>query len=695
MGAFFRRLPAQCAPALSLLLLVCLVGLASTSDALAAAPEFRPAEQCPVVNDDLSCGYVRVPENRISPESQPIDLLVYILKSKAEEKQPDPVVFIDGGPGIDSTDFVRSLPSSALRAHRDIIIVMQRGTTGDDRLCPELIVYQRETFFKDTTVETAHAEFLRDIGACFSRLRTGGRDVDGYTNLQNALDFRDVRLALKIDQWNLWGGSYGTAVAQELIRQDPDGIRSAVLDGVVPIDAFWGEGIAENHRRAFSFLSDVCAAQPGCEAEYGDMLALRGRALKALAEKPMILENSAFFFDDEFSMRAAYEKYSLNDHDLSNVVYSLLYDSGSFEIIPLLLKGVIDNEPKIVSPILENILPEAFSPSFDYGAYYAVACRFSLRSGAAFEEYVAANRDLTIGLYSLVFLPEICPTLELAPAAPLSHAKVTTEIPTLFLSGQFDPVTPPEFAERVKEGFSNAVSFEVAGSGHGVSSDGCGELIAADFLKDPTKPIPSSCHHFGPARPIAMNITLSGASAWVSQAWVGEFWSSLLLERIVVIPLLLLMLFIFAEFHGIASAGGNRGQDFLRTMRTSMILYSAVLSIILLGGLILAVTATAQKFPTVVAWGIGFQAPGGGALLWLAPVLMVSAVAGVIWTIADWLRGAASPHQAALHLIAGVSTFTLASFLFYVGLQPNVAPDFWAWLTKVLLLEEFFYLYAP
>ena len=50
---------------------------------------------------------------------------------------------------------------------------------------------------------------------------------------------------------------------------------------------------------------------------------------------------------------------------------------------------------------------------------------------------------------------------------------VVSDKPVLLLSGEFDPVTPPEYADRVMAHLSNGLHIVAPGQGHSVSGKGC------------------------------------------------------------------------------------------------------------------------------------------------------------------------------------------------------------------------------
>ena len=57
-----------------------------------------------------------------------------------------------------------------------------------------------------------------------------GVDLAAYNSAENAADLADLRTALGIDGWNLYGVSYGSNLAMSELRDHPEGIRSVVLD---------------------------------------------------------------------------------------------------------------------------------------------------------------------------------------------------------------------------------------------------------------------------------------------------------------------------------------------------------------------------------------------------------------------------------------------------------------------------------
>jgi hypothetical protein len=81
------------------------------------------------------------------------------------------------------------------------------------------------------------------------------------------------------------------------------------------------------------------------------------------------------------------------------------------------------------------------------------------------------------------------------PAAPaVENQAVKSDIPTLVVSGQLDPITPPAWGKQAAETLSKATMIEVPGAGHGPTlSVACPQKIALAFLDNPGAAPDTSC----------------------------------------------------------------------------------------------------------------------------------------------------------------------------------------------------------
>jgi alpha-beta hydrolase superfamily lysophospholipase len=83
-------------------------------------------------------------------------------------------------------------------------------------------------------------------------------------------------------------------------------------------------------------------------------------------------------------------------------------------------------------------------------------------------------------------LGEICKIWPHGPVDPDLHAALQSEVPTLLLSGEADPVTPPQDAVRAAAGLAHHRLLVLKGEGHGQLATGCMPKLMAEFLDNPT-----------------------------------------------------------------------------------------------------------------------------------------------------------------------------------------------------------------
>jgi pimeloyl-ACP methyl ester carboxylesterase len=213
------------------------------------------------------CGTLRVPEDRSSPSGRQVDLHVAVIPALAAVPRPDPFVAIAGGPGDASSAFFAWLPGlyAGVHATHDIVLVDQRGTGGSNALTlPPL----------PDTSGLSEAEADTRLSAWMSgQLAALDADPRFYTSTVAADDLDDVRAALGYDTMDLYGTSYGGELAQYELRQHPDHVRVAVLDGSTPLDVPVLELMAANSQHALDLLLERCSEDPACHAAFPGLAA--------------------------------------------------------------------------------------------------------------------------------------------------------------------------------------------------------------------------------------------------------------------------------------------------------------------------------------------------------------------------------------------------------------------------------------
>lgn len=483
---------------------------AEESDADAAAPDDEYAEETEEVEtasadgkwgifeaadceyEDLAdvtleCGYVAVPQDHRDPGSDTIWLAVTIVRSGGAAK-PDPVVYLAGGPGGSATDDVEGWLDQAFLEERDLILFDQRGTGSSE---PSLNCAELEGESGQKDVEAAQE--------CRDRLEAEGIDLTLYNSAQSAADLDMMRRALGYESWNLLGISYGTRLALTAMRDYPAGIRSVILDSVYPpeVDAYEQEAI--NGVRAIETLLAGCAADAACNKAYPDLEGRFYRLLSALDESPV--EFTAYDPEYEEDIDVL-----LDGSELVNRLFQALYDAEVIPVLPYVIDLIdrgeyetayawlLGDETAYARPRQEE--EEDFTDS--EGLFYSVECN----EEAIFNDPDAARQaveaaDSAVAEYLYVDVEamfEICKIWGAGAASAIETQPVRSDIPTLLLAGDYDPITPPAWAESAARYLSNGYLFVFPGVGHSVVDSGeCAQSLVTAFLNAPRKQPDGRC----------------------------------------------------------------------------------------------------------------------------------------------------------------------------------------------------------
>ena len=439
---------------------------------------------------DVECGWLTVPEDHAKPDGKAIKLAVARFKSDAANPEPDPIVYLEGGPG--GSPLKSSILSQfdvyygPLVAKRDLILFDQRGTGYSQPAldCPEIVKVTMDTL--DQNLNAAQSEELNNkaLLECHDRLVKQGVNLDVYNSAQNAADIESLRQALGYDKLNLYGISYGTRLALTALRDEPAGIRSVIIDSVYTPQEDLYAGTPANGARAIEALFTACAAETECNASFPN-LRQTFIDLKAKLDKEPVKFNITLKSGEKKEML-------LNGDGLVGLVFQALYDSSALPLLPRLISDINNGNYDLAAGFEGAIISEA--DKISTGMHYAVQCKEEI----PFDQQSAIDATLKqYPVYAALASPHIidaCKTYGITPAGPIENQPVKSDVPTLVLSGEFDPITPPAWAQEAASTLSKNFYFNVPRAGHGSSlSVDCPRNILLAFLDNPTQKPNSDC----------------------------------------------------------------------------------------------------------------------------------------------------------------------------------------------------------
>lgn len=433
---------------------------------LGACPEFSETGRPPIVQG-AQCGTLSVKENPQDPTSRSIELNILRLPAINPTPQPDPLFIIAGGPGQSAVGIAEPIWTtfSEVRKNRDIVFVDQRGTGQSNPLnCKEFedIPYQLSLFEQQ--------ERLKSVAqACAETL---GDQLEFYTTPYAVQDLDLVREALGYQRINLWGVSYGTRVALEYMRRYPQATRSSILDGLAPVSVAlpWHGG--EDALASLRLLSEQCSMSDDCARRYGDVLNSAETIAQRLAEQPVEVTVAHPRTQAPFTM-------SMNHQIFASMIRMALYTRDLSTLVPQAIAGARDNDYSLLAALISMAGEQTTLMNISYGMHYTVLCN---------EDYpqYQDRAEVSASFLSANLAEAFAELCEVWPRYSLDEdyfAPVKSDVPTLLLSGQRDPVTPPRWAEQVSEHLSQARHLIAPGGHHSITREGCVAQLIAQFIK--------------------------------------------------------------------------------------------------------------------------------------------------------------------------------------------------------------------
>jgi pimeloyl-ACP methyl ester carboxylesterase len=463
---------------------------------------------------DARCGFFTVPENRQDPQTRTIRLPVVIFQA-AEPEAPSlaPVFYLTGGPGgqaylgPDEVLEVWAYDLEIFPSGHDLIVMGQRGTGlgKADFDCEEFNTPalgwgafrpgEEPPDYPPLLVEAARS--------CAARLLEAGIDLSAYNSRESAADIAELRLALGIPEWNLYGISYGTRLALSTLRYHPEGIRAVVLDSVFPPEAADLPDTAAFFRRALARVFADCREDPECTDDYGDIEDAYHRAAAWLSAEPQTVAIDDIVTPDErellHDLAGLPEDSDLVvsfDHRLLDyLILDALFTAEARGSIPELIGETATRQLAAMKRHTGEMMIRYSWYDLSSAVFLSHSCRDEApfdSSAAVAAAIAAAGMQGHIIDESMAYL--LCGDWPSGRAEAVEGTAVVSPVPALLLAGSYDPVTPPSLARTAAENLPNGHVFELTEASHGVVYESaCARRLLAWFLENLARPPESLC----------------------------------------------------------------------------------------------------------------------------------------------------------------------------------------------------------
>lgn len=414
------------------------------------------------------CGTLEVPENPDEPGGTRIALAVAVIPAISTRAKPDPLFLLAGGPGQGAREtFVAFLPALAgVRRSRDLVLVDQRGTGESNRLRCDM---PEATWAEADLPPEALGKLAKDC------LDTLPGDPRFYTTSVAVRDLDAVRAALGYERINLYGGSYGTRVAQHYARRHPARTRSVALDSSVPPGLALGPGMALDAEAALRAGFARCAADPACAERFGDLDAAFDALRARLAAGPVAVRLANPVSGEPMELE-------FTSGHLALAVRLLSYSAQTAGLLPLLIHEAQANGNLVPLAAQAEMISGLLGESIAYGMHNAVVCTEDLpfvEPGAIDRE---ALRRSYLGEEMLDGLEAMCAVWPRGVRDDDLREPLASGVPALVLSGSLDPVTPPAYGLAAAAGFRDHLHVVFEGQGHLQLGLHCAQRLLRQFL---------------------------------------------------------------------------------------------------------------------------------------------------------------------------------------------------------------------
>lgn len=449
---------------------------------------------CPgsIMGYKTSCYTLEVPENRTKPDSATINLQVYVYHPLSKSPQPNPVLILSVVP-LEDFKYYTSLEK--IMQEYSVIFFQIRGFHGQQCQRMQEVYYQ--TLEQDRYGAQVQSRFIEAGQVCRQEWAQYIRDQAGYNSEEIAADVEDLRLAMGIKQWNIFAQEYGTRITYFLMRDYPDGIRSAILNMAEPLKGDIYSGTAVSAQRTLELFFQRCAEHEQCNQIYPDLKKVFYEVVDQLNLHPLVLKVNDLASGNTFTIQVDSQRF------IEQVVTTFRRNEVSFvaelpQMIYQTSQGKTDKLSAMVGRFIEQDIPKEIIMKDRINCVERVQY-ITLETVKASNQ--SADPRIAAG-YNRQYEQLIETCKQVWGDLYNQQSKQVTlrgwgNIPVLIVNGDQNSLSGTDWPKDVAKGLGKSTVVEVTFSGpfdwmYGKKGD-CMKPIMSAFLADPTSPPDITC----------------------------------------------------------------------------------------------------------------------------------------------------------------------------------------------------------
>lgn len=416
------------------------------------------------------CGVLQRPLDPARPQGVQIDLHYVVVPALARNKKPDPVFFFAGGPGQSAIDLAGPVAAQFSRSlnRRDLVLIDQRGTGRSAPLrCDS---DSDDVAARPLGEQLDPARQVQQLQRCRSALqKLPYGDLRMFTTSIAMQDADAVRAALGAEQINAVGASYGTRAVLEYLRQFPQHVRRAVIDGVAPPDMVLPAAFSTDNQAALDALFAACRSEPACAQRHPGLQAHWEQLLASLPHTVQIAH----------PLTGLPERMTLTRDLLLSMVRLPLYVPALASALPQAIDDAAAGRFEPLAALGSTLQGRGQQMALAEGMHFSVVCSEDEPRLALADD--PAGRDFGHSLADLY--RQVCAQWPRGEVPAAFYRLQPARSATLVLSGSIDPATPPRHGAHVAQALGpKARHVIVPNAGHGAMGVGCMSDVVYRFI---------------------------------------------------------------------------------------------------------------------------------------------------------------------------------------------------------------------
>jgi pimeloyl-ACP methyl ester carboxylesterase len=418
------------------------------------------------------CGTFTVYEDRAAASGRTVAIPLVVIPAKHPAHRA--IFWNPGGPGggaVDAADSIADGSSAKelmdLHAQYDIVLANNRGVGGPNaQQCDLSPPAHPEYYFLQLWPDAL-------LSACHKRLAANA-NLSLYSSSISADDLDDIRAALGYPKIALDGDSYGTFFFLVYMRQHPDHVESAILQGVappmllkIPLEDAAGSELAIDQ------LIAACKQDANCEAHFPhfkEHFAAVAHRFDGAGAIKVRIENAA---------TKQPEDVLLSKEVFADRLRQALYSAGPAAYVPYIIERAYLRDYVPLGHLIEAVT-QGLASLVDLGLNLSVTCAedipFITEDAVGRTSAGSFEGDARVRAQQ-----RACKIWNIQPVPASFNQPVRSTAPVLMISGTDDPATPPNFATRELRYLPNGKQILLQGASHGDSST-CIERLLVEFV---------------------------------------------------------------------------------------------------------------------------------------------------------------------------------------------------------------------